>query len=145
MKKASWIWENAEIHADEYAKFYDRFSFNDAPVTLEISCDTNYECYVNGKLAAFGQYSDYPYDKVFDRIDITPFCKKGENTVCILVWYIGFDSSTYCKGVPALIYEITSGEEILTFSSEKTLCKKAEDYVSGRCKVITGQLGISYT
>ena len=81
MKKASWIWENAEIHADEYAKFYDRFSFNDAPVTLEISCDTNYECYVNGKLAAFGQYSDYPYDKVFDRIDITPFCKKGENTV----------------------------------------------------------------
>ena len=71
MKKASWIWENAEIHADEYAKFYDRFSYNDAPVTLEISCDTNYECYINGKLAAFGQYSDYPYDKVFDRIDIT--------------------------------------------------------------------------
>ena len=146
MKKAIWIWENAAIHADEYAKFYDRFAYNgEGTVTLQISCDTNYECYVNGTLAAFGQYSDYPYDKVFDTVDITPFCKKGENTVCILVWYIGFDSSTYCKGVPALIYEIANGEEILTFSSESTLCKKAEDYVSGRCKVITGQLGISYT
>ncbi len=144
MKKAIWIWENGEIHADEYAKFYDRFSFDGNAVTLEISCDSNYECYVNGKLAAFGQYSDYPYDKVFDRVDITPFCQKGENTVCILVWYIGFDSSNYYTGVPALIYEIKSGETVLAFSSGETLCKKAEDYVSGKCKVITGQLGISY-
>ena len=53
MKKAIWIWENAAIHADEYAKFYDRFAYNgEGTVTLQISCDTNYECYVNGTLAA---------------------------------------------------------------------------------------------
>jgi hypothetical protein len=119
--------------------------FNGEPVSLAISCDTNYECYVNGKLAAFGQYSDYPYDKVFDRVDITPFCKRGENIVCILVWYVGFDSSTYCMGVPALIYELTSGETVICASGEETLCRKAKDYVSGKRKVITGQLGISYT
>ena len=145
MNKAIWIWENKEIHADEYAKFYDRFVFDGTEATLEISCDTNYECYINGKLAAFGQYSDYPYDKIFDRVDVTPFCVKGENVITILVWYVGYDSSTYCNGVPALIYEMKSGDTVLCGSDEETLCKKAQDYVSGKCKVITGQMGLSYT
>ena len=155
MKKAKWIWKHAETDTvDEYVKFYDSFSFSnktDEKIRLELSCDSNYELYLNGTLAAFGQYSDFPYDKVYDVVDLTPYCVNGENTVCILVWYYGKGSMTYCKGLPGLIYEISSVSETedcgktLACSDSSTICKTAGDYVCGRQKLITSQLGLSYT
>jgi len=146
MKFAKWIWENTEDHPDEYVCFYKQFETSGEQVSIEISCDSNYELYVNGKIVSFGQYSDYPYDKVYDCIDLTTYCQKGNNYICILVWYYGKDFFTYYKGTPGLIYEITEfGEHIVAFSDEATLCKKANDYISGVQKIITSQLGFSYT
>lgn len=155
MKKAKWIWKHSDIDtADDYVKFYDSFSFsgeNDGKVRLELSCDSNYELYLNGTPAAFGQYPDFPYDKVYDVVDLTPYCVNGKNSVCILVWYYGKGSMTYCKGLPGLIYEISSeaetedGGRVLACSDSSTMCKAAGDYVCGRQKLITSQLGLSYT
>ena len=145
MKFAKWIWENKEDHADEYVCFYDTFEVTEEKVCLEISCDSNYELYVNGGIVAFGQYADFPYYKVYDRVDISPYCKKGKNQICILVWYYGADFSTYYKGRPCLIYEIKEGERVIAFSDETTLCRKTTDYLSGVKKIITVQLGYSYS
>lgn len=150
MKKAKWIWRKAgeEYSPDEYVKFYDRFCYQvgqNGKVKLEISCDSNYELYINGALAAFGQYPDFPHDKVYDELDITPYCVNGENVICVLVWYYGVGSMTYCKGLPGLIYEISTGSETLAISDSTTMCKLAGDYICGRRKLITSQLGLSYT
>ncbi|MBQ3014722.1 MAG: family 78 glycoside hydrolase catalytic domain, partial [Clostridia bacterium] len=144
MKFAKWIWENREDHADEYVRFFQTFESNGGDVSIDLSCDSNYELYVNGKLAGFGQYADYPYYKVFDRIDITPYCYAGINHISILVWYFGKGFSTYYKGLPGLIFEISEGDRILAFSSKLTLCRKALDYQSGKQKIITKQLGFSF-
>lgn len=42
-------------------------------MVLQISADSNYAAYINGRLAAWGQYADYPYDKIYDEVDVTEF------------------------------------------------------------------------
>lgn len=142
MKKAKWIWAAGEPASDEYAKFYDVFAATKA--TLCISADSNYAAYVNGDLAAFGQYADYPHFKVYDEIDLTPFLKEGENKLVVVCWYYGVDSSTYVNNKAGLIYEVVSGENVVAFSSENTLSAKAEDFVCHQNRIITAQLGLSY-
>ncbi len=145
MKQAKWIWAHNEDRADEFVRFDQTFHSTGKSVSVDVSCDSNYELYVNGTLAAFGQFSDYPYYKVFDRLDITKFCHEGENRLQLLVWYYGNISFTYYKGLPGVIFEVSEDENILAASGKHTLCRVASDYVSGRQKQITEQLGFSYT
>ena len=145
LSDARWIWCNSTPDRDEYGEFVDFFSFSGAPVTLEISADSNYEAYVNGHLAAFGQYADFPHDKVFDRVDLTPFCQSGDNVLAIRVWYYGLDSSsTYCPGRAGLLYAVSANEKTLCQSDETTRARISRAYRNHRKKLITSQIGYGY-
>ncbi len=146
MKNGIWIWENSEERNDEYADFRDTFTLADThtPVSLRISADSNYAVFVNGALAAFGQYGDFPHCKVADTHDITSFCKAGENEVFITVWFMGVSSSCYQRGRPGLFFEITAGGEMLAVSGTHTACRLNPYYVPYREKIITGEIGLSF-
>ncbi len=145
MKKAKWIWENNEDNADEYANFYGSFNYAGGDkVFISLSCDSDYALFVNGKFTECGQYPDYPHYKVYDKLDITSCLHNGTNEFCILVWYYGAESSTYFKHKPGLIFEVSSNEEILTFSDQNTLCCKNLNYKNYYQKQITNQLGFSF-
>lgn len=143
-REGIWIWENALSKADEYADFTDSFICDSSTVTLRISADSNYAVHVNGQLAAFGQYADFPHCKVADTHDITAFCQRGENTVLITVWYYGFPSSVYLPGKAGLFYEITANTSIVAYSGTHTRCRRNPHYLSHRGKMITEQLGQSF-
>ncbi|MBO5295541.1 MAG: family 78 glycoside hydrolase catalytic domain [Clostridia bacterium] len=146
MQLAKWIWDSGEAYPDSYSRFFKTFESHGGDISIELSCDSNYEMYVNGQLAGFGQYADYPYHKVYDTIDLTPFCHKGSNRISILVWYFGVSTLFgYSKATAGLIYEIKENGKTIAYSDTDTLCKKAEDYCAGRQKLITRQLGFSYT
>ena len=68
INRAKWIWSNGDPQSDEYSEFICDIS-GIGNTTLFICADSNYTVTVNGKTAAFGQYADYPYDKVYDKID----------------------------------------------------------------------------
>lgn len=144
MQRATWIWPTNKERADEYAQFYDNFEAASGNVTVRISADSDYVLYVNGNVAAFGQYRSFPTHRVYDEVDITPFVHAGSNAVCISVWYCGHDSMTYMKGTHGLIYEIFSGNTVLAYSGRHTKCRIAPDFVSYREKEITTQLGLSF-
>ena len=60
-EKAKWIWRKEEAKADEHVDFLDSFNAdNSGKYTLTVSADSNYALYINGNLAAFGKYADYP-------------------------------------------------------------------------------------
>lgn len=144
-EKAKWIWSNQHAETDEYAEFVDSFYYEGGRAKLYISADSNYAVYLNGKLSAWGQYADFPYDKVYDEIDITEYCKMGTNRMAILVWYYGIDTTQcYYPGNAALIYEVSCAENVLCLSNEKILSRKSHAYISHKNKLITGQLGLSY-
>lgn len=144
--KAIWIWENGQENADEYADFMASFSLEnlDEPVNLRLSADSNYAVYVNGKLAAFGQYADFPHCKVADTHDITAYCHAGENTVLFTVWYYGVASATYFKGSAGLYFEISQGNELLSVSGTDTLSRKNPYFVPYCKKTITKEQGFSF-
>ena len=144
-KRAKWIWYCSEAAKDTYADFLSAFTWDgEGRVLLKISSDSNYAAYVNGTLAAFGQYADYPSYKVGDEVDITFFVRKGRNIFAAIVWYYGVDSSTYLTGNAGLIYEIECGEEILDFSGEMTLSREDPGYRQRQCERITVQMGLSF-
>ncbi|MBR3679721.1 MAG: hypothetical protein IKL87_05905, partial [Oscillospiraceae bacterium] len=128
-RNASWIWENDAPQPDEYADFLSVFCYQGGKTELEISCDSNYAAFVNGKLAAFGQYADYPHYKVADTIDISAFCHEGENTLLITVWYYGDNSSVYTVGQAGVIYEVVADGVSAAHSGPAALCRVSPCYV----------------
>lgn len=145
-KTGIWIWENDHAEFDEYADFSDQFTLNsdNAKVSIRLSADSNYAVYVNGNLAAFGQYADLPYCKVADTHDISTYCQKGNNTLLITVWYQGVPSSSYQTGKAGLFYNLTADGEIISCSGSHTSCRKNPYFVPYRKKLITDEQGISF-
>lgn len=145
IKNAHWIWCNRNPQNDEYGEFVDNFPYESGKVTLQISADSNYAAYINGQLAAWGQYADFPYDKVYDEVDVTTFCRKGSNRLAILVWYYGLDSSSvYYPGNAGLLYALACNDSVLCQSSERTRSRMNKAYINHRCKILSGQLGYGY-
>ena len=74
MKKAEWIWCGSVDSKDVYADFVcDFYALTADDIVLKISSSTDYTAYINGKLAAFGQYADYPYYRFTIKSIITKF------------------------------------------------------------------------
>mgnify|MGYP003290392488 CR=1 FL=1 len=145
IKNAQWIWCNHDPKQDEYGEFVDAFSYESGNVTLQISADSNYATYINGALAAWGQYADFPYDKVYDKVDVTSFCRKGTNRIATIVWYYGLESSSvYYPGKAGVLYTLVCNHQVLCQSSAATLSRMSQTYQNHRCKILSGQLGFGY-
>ena len=144
---AKWIWRKDEAQADEHVDFVDKFVASpSASHTLTIASDSNYAIYINGTLAAFGQYADYPKYKIADVVDVTKFIREGENRIAAIVWYYGREgSSTYALGKAGLIYEIKDeAGNVEAYSSEDTLSRLSPGYIQHKEDLISGQLGFTY-
>ena len=145
MEKAKWIWADTPIRADEYVTFYDEFSYSCGVAKIDISIAGEYALYINDELVSFGQYPDYEHYKVYDSLEITPWLKKGANKLKIIGWYIGADCLTNVKMPRGLLYEIYTEKQTLCYSRSGVSCGVNEDYHSYQEKLITTQLGFSYS
>ena len=144
-EKSKWIWHSPLARSDEYADFVETVNFIGKRAELAISSDSNYTVYINGSLAAFGQYADYPYKKVYDRIDVSGYMRQGKNVIAIRVWYYGIEtSSTYYPGRAGLLYSLYADDVLVAYSSEKTLSRPSPVFVPYKCKSITSQLGLTF-
>lgn len=144
METASWIWRKGQAQVDEYVDFVTDFESDRAQAFLQIAADSNYAAFVNGELAAFGQYADYPQYKVYDQVEITRWLKKGKNRLAIQVWYYGEDTQTYLVGKAGLIFQVESEGKILAKSGSHVLSRLSPDYHQGYEIKISSQLGFSY-
>lgn len=144
MKKAKWIWLPT-CETDSYGEFYQSFPWENGETVCQISCDGDYTLYINGKMASFWQYGDFEYYKVYDEIDITPYLRKGENHLAVIVWHYGEDSQRYITSQAGLLFEVAQGEFVLAYSNENTLCRLSKTFESGKQKKITGQMGFSFS
>ncbi len=144
-ENAKWIWASATPECDEHAEFYEEIDFYGKAASIFISADSNYAVYVNGYLAAFGQYADYPYDKVYDERDISAYMRQGKNVIAIRVWYYGIDTtSTYYPGKAGVIYSIYADGVNVRNSSFATPSRLSPTYRQHAKKIITSQLGLSF-
>lgn len=144
-KNAKTIWHQDRIARDDFADFAASFNGSaDKKYTFTVNCDSDYNLYVNGSLAGFGQYASYPDYLITDTLDITPFVKEGKNTLCIIVWHYGVSFSTYSAAEPGLTFELCENETPLLWSNENTLCRVDKGYARGRGIPVSPQLGFRY-
>lgn len=144
-KNSSWIWINNDNNPDEYAEFtFDFESFScEEWFKINISCDGNYNLYLNDELISFGQYPDYPDYKVYDTVKLEKV-NVGKNTVKIVVWYYGVDTSTYKFDNAGVIFELIKNGKVVENSSKDTLSRLDTTYQNHRELFITTQLGYGF-
>ena len=71
-----------------------------------VTADSDYALFVGDRLVTGRQYADYPFYKVYDRVDITDALSDGENPLTIVGFCANEDSSTYKKSVPGIAYAL---------------------------------------
>ena len=71
-----------------------------------VTADSDYALFVGDRLVTGRQYADYPFYKVYDRVDVTDALSDGENTLTIVGFCANEDSSTYKKSVPGIAYAL---------------------------------------
>ena len=99
------IWINGGENLNRYVRFQTVLDLPKIQSTrLYICTDTKYELYVNGVLAVFGQYDDFPEQKVYDTCDITEYLREGENLISILAYCQGENSFQHMCGLPMVIF-----------------------------------------
>lgn len=117
----------------------------DAPVFLRVAVAGNYAAYCNGKLAAFGQYTDYPARKTYSETDVSIFCQSGKNELEFSVWYSGQCFTSHTDGaVPGLIAEVVSGDSVLASSSCAWSCAWDTRYAMGPREKCSGSLNWTF-
>ena len=144
-QSAKWIWVEKGCQPDTYGEFYDEFLWEEGEVNCLLSCDGDYTLYINGQYVSSNQYGDFEWYKSYDTIDITPYLKKGKNAFAVLVWHFGVDTQRSIKAQAGLIFEVKSKTDTLLASGENTLARYSRVYKQGRQKLVTRQLGFTFS
>lgn len=114
-------------------------------ILLRVAVSGNQATFINGKLADFGQYTDFPQYKKFNERDISRFCKTGENTLEIAVYFSGNTFTSHYDGTPGLIAEIVnSSGTVLAASSENWQCGPDLRYAEGKMPTLSGSLNYTF-
>ena len=143
-QNSNWIWDKALIGADTYCEFIKEFNYDSGKCICNLSCDSDYTLYINGKFIESNQYPDFEHYKIYDQIDITPYLKKGNNLIAVLVWHFGVVTQKNVVADAGLIFEIIVEDKILCVSDSFVKVRESRAYQSGRKKIITGQLGYGF-
>ncbi len=146
MFHGKWIWENNANKCDEHAEFYTTFEAeqNDE-IIVKISADTDYMLFVNGILAAFSQYPDYPGYKVYDEIDISEFVNAGKNHFAVEAYHSGEISSTHYATQSGIIFDVYKNGVVLISSGNHIESRLSNTYINYMEKKVSSQLGFAYS
>lgn len=83
-------------------------------VKTRIAADSKYWLWINGVLVVFeGQLKrgPTPRDTYCDEVELSPYLKRGANTVAVLVWYFGKNGFSHLSsGQAGLFFEARAGD-----------------------------------
>ena len=134
--QAKWIWDKENLTEENvWMCFNKKVNLDTKPeeLTAHISADSKYWLYINGENVVFeGSVKRGPEKNggYYDSIDIAPYLKEGENSICALVWFWDNETSySYSgSGQGGFIFEaIGNGFAILSDKSWKA--KRSNAYI----------------
>ncbi len=134
--KAKWIWDKENLtEKNVWMCFNKKVSLYNIPEELIacISADSKYWLYINGETVVFeGSVKRGPDENsgYYDSIDIAPYLKEGENSICALVWFWDNETSYSYNGSGqgGFLFEAI-GESITIISDKSWKIKRNSAYV----------------
>ena len=133
---AKWIWDKENLTGQNvWMCFSKKVSLHELPTELvaHISADSKYWLYINGQTVVFeGSVKRGPDGNsgYYDSVDISPYLRQGENTICALVWFWD-DETAYSynsSGQGGFIFE-AEGDGITIVSDKSWRVKRNSAYV----------------
>ncbi len=141
----AWIWPENAPDTNAYVRFEDGFTLNAAEdVVARVSVSGEYALFINGALAGFGQYADWPERRAVNAHDITPFCHAGRNEFLLAAWHQSLDCSVDVACPARAWFTVDASGRTLLESAMATPCRVDARYRQGPMWVITGQLGYGF-
>ncbi len=133
---AQWIWDKDNLTENNvWMCLNKKVTLDKKPKELiaHISADSKYWLYINGETVVFeGNVKRGPEKNggYYDSIDIAPYLKKGENSICALVWFWDNETSySYSSsGQGGFIFEAI-GENITITSDKNWKVKRNSAYI----------------
>ncbi len=133
---AKWIWDKDNLTEENvWMCFNKNIVLDKVPAELiaHISADSKYWLYINGETVVFeGNVKRGPSanNGYYDSIDIAPFLKAGENSICALTWFWD-DETSYSynsSGQGGFIFEAI-GDNISILSDKSWKVKRNPAFV----------------
>jgi alpha-L-rhamnosidase len=102
-----WMWTSDPLAArNRTVRFRTQFSATGGEARLRITADSRYHLYVNGTPVGFGPVRSWPNHWKFDDYDLSPYLRKGENVIAVLVRHFGTGNFQYIAADPGLAAEL---------------------------------------
>ncbi|MDD2709942.1 MAG: family 78 glycoside hydrolase catalytic domain [Verrucomicrobiae bacterium] len=140
-----WIWlPETSNTVNQYVDFRKTFTLKKKPIqsSVLISADSDCALFINGREIWGRQFSDYPHHRSFNAHEVAALLRPGKNTIAILSYHRGRDSSEYRQGKPGLIFQLKAGD-CLVASDSSWLCRLSPAFASGNIPKVTGQMGFT--
>ena len=136
---AEWIWDKENLKKNNvWMCFNKKVTLENVPEELvaDISADSKYWLYINGETVVFEGCVKRGPDKnsgYYDSVDIAPYLKEGENSICALVWFWGEQKnySYSSSGQGGFVFE-AKNSDISIISDGSWKVKKHDAYIDSR-------------
>lgn len=127
LNQAKWIWADTNDN-NVWVDFRKTFTLQTIPETAiaEIAVENKYYLWVNGQEVVYDgglKRGPNPTDGYFDRIDLAPYLRQGENVIAVKAWFWGLkgeDAQSY-SNVPVdtagLLFALDTGEGVIVSDS----------------------------
>ena len=123
--KAKWISkEQCQSETNTWMAFRKTVTLDKVPQTLfaRIAADSKYWLWINGEMVVYEgglKRGPVPGDTYYDKVDIAPYLKVGENLIAVRVWFFGKAGFSHISsGTIAMIFDAQGdGVEILSDKS----------------------------
>lgn len=111
-----WIWEQSVVGSPRGRQVKNLFTYFRKTFVLsegvdkalvQISADSRYKLYVNGRYVGRGPARCDPVWQYYDEYDIAPILRPGKNVVATLVHYYGENTGWYMVGRPGFFFQCT--------------------------------------
>ena len=81
---------------------------------LDITADSRYKVWINGRFVARGPARCYPQHQAVDRLDVASYLRAGQNLIAVLVYQPGYSHFSYVhRGTAGLLAHLTADKETI--------------------------------
>ena len=119
--KGRWISKEAQCRPNTWMAFKKVVQLDQVPASLEarIAVDSRYWMWINGEMVVReGALKRGPAigDTYYDKVEIAPYLRAGENVITVLVWHFGKSGFSHMNsGTCALLFDaVAPGVEIVS-------------------------------
>ena len=115
--RGRWIWTSEEVPSrNAFVAFRRRFPCDGGPAMLHITADSRYVAWFNGVYLGSGPVRCWPGHWRYDTHDLTPWLRKDDNVLAVLVNHYGEGTFQYIAGPPGLLAQIEMPDALIMTS-----------------------------